>query len=59
MAEFFEEDVTFEKKSTFFQKGPSHPKLNFFQIHKKQSCSTKAQDIPKKRWRTFLKWRLN
>jgi hypothetical protein len=62
---FFEDDAIFEKKSTFFQKGPFHPKLNFFQILKKQSCSTKTQDIQKKiakenfpRWRIFLKWRL-
>jgi hypothetical protein len=37
---FFEDDVIFEKKSTFFQKvlPSSHPKLDFFQILKKQSC---------------------
>jgi hypothetical protein len=45
---FFEDDVIFEKKSTFFQTGRSHPKLNFFQIRKRQFCSTKTQDIPKK-----------
>jgi hypothetical protein len=40
--------VIFEKKSTFLQKDPSHPKLNFYQILKKQSCRPKTQDIQKK-----------
>jgi hypothetical protein len=40
--------VIFEKKTTFFQKGPSHPKLNFFQILTKQSCRPKTQDVRKK-----------
>jgi hypothetical protein len=59
---FFEDDVIFEKKLTFFQKGPAYPKLNYFQILKKQSCSKKTKYIPKKfffpRWRIFSKWRL-
>jgi hypothetical protein len=45
---FFEDGVIFEKKKHFFPKGSSHPKLNFFQILKKQSCSSKTQDIAKK-----------
>jgi hypothetical protein len=44
---FFEDDVNFEKKSTFFQTGRSHPKLNFFHIRKNQICSTTTQDVPK------------
>jgi hypothetical protein len=28
----FENDVIYEGKSTLFQKGPSHPKLNIFHI---------------------------
>jgi hypothetical protein len=43
---FSEDDVIFEKKSTFFQQGRSHPKLNIFQILKKQFCCTNTQDIP-------------
>jgi hypothetical protein len=37
--------VIFEKILLFFQKGPSHPKHNFFQILKKQSWRPKTQDI--------------
>jgi hypothetical protein len=44
----FSKMTSFLKKNDFFQKGPSYPKLNWFQILKKQSCSTKTQDIPKK-----------
>jgi hypothetical protein len=43
----FEDDVIFEKKIVIFSK-ESHLKLNFFQIPKQQSCSTKTQEIPKK-----------
>jgi hypothetical protein len=45
--------------------GRSHPKLNFFQIWKRQFCSIKTQDIQTKiakenfpRWRIFSKCRL-
>jgi hypothetical protein len=62
---FFEDDVIFEKKSTIFQTGRSHPKLNIFQIQIKEICSTTTQDIPKKiakenfpRWWIFSKCRL-
>jgi hypothetical protein len=40
----FSRMTSFLRKNLFF----SHPELNFFQILKKQSCSTKTQDIPKK-----------
>jgi hypothetical protein len=43
----FTKMTSFLRKNRLFQKSPSHPILKFFQIHKKQSCSTKTQDIPK------------
>ena len=62
---FFQDDVIFQKKLTFFQESLSHPKLNFFQILKTSFCSAKTQYIAKKiaknfftKWRRYLRWRL-
>jgi hypothetical protein len=42
---YFSKMVSFLRKNRLFQRGPSHPKLNFFQILKKQSSSTNTQDL--------------
>ena len=61
---FFQDGVIFQKKSTIFHEGLSHPKLKFFQIPKTSFCSAKTQYIPKKfakknftKWRIYPRWR--
>jgi hypothetical protein len=59
---FFEDDVIFGDKSTFFQQGRSHPKLNFFQILKRNSLVQIPKKIAKEnfqRWRRYARWRLD
>jgi hypothetical protein len=62
---FFIDDVIFEKKSTVFQTGCSHPKQKNVQIWKKTILEYKDSRYTKKiakeyfpRWRIFSKWRL-
>jgi hypothetical protein len=52
---FFEDDVIFEKKSTFFQKSSTHPKLNFFKVSKSKLVVQRPKMYQKNCQRKFSK----